>query len=49
MLNVTAPTDWKTLRQRGLLTVLDPLVFRAADAFVPRSAGSRGRAAMEGD
>jgi hypothetical protein len=34
MLNVTVPADWKTLRRRGLLTVLDPLVFRAADAFL---------------
>jgi hypothetical protein len=34
MLNVTVPADWKMLRQRRLLTVLDPLVFRAADAFL---------------
>jgi hypothetical protein len=34
MLDVTVPADWKMLRQKRLLTVLDPLVFRAADAFL---------------
>jgi hypothetical protein len=34
MLDVTATADWEMLRQKRLLTVLDPLVFRAADAFL---------------
>jgi hypothetical protein len=34
MLDVTTPADWEMLRQKRLLTVLDPLVFRAADAFL---------------
>jgi hypothetical protein len=34
MLDVMVPDDWKALRQKRLRTVLDPLVFRAADAFL---------------
>jgi hypothetical protein len=33
-LTVSSPADWTTLRQQGLLMVLDPLIFRAADAFL---------------
>jgi hypothetical protein len=33
-LNVSSPAEWKTLRQRRLLAVLDPMVFRAADAYL---------------
>jgi hypothetical protein len=32
--NILSPTDWKSLRQQGLTTVVDPLVFRAADVFL---------------
>jgi hypothetical protein len=34
VLNVSSPAEWKTLRQRRLLSVLDPMVFRAADAYL---------------
>jgi hypothetical protein len=40
--NINVPADWKKLRQDRLLIVLDPFVFRAADAFL------RG-APVEGD
>jgi hypothetical protein len=30
-LGVNDSSDWKVLRERGLTTVVDPLVFRAAD------------------
>jgi hypothetical protein len=33
-LNIYSPPDWKSLRQLGLTTVIDPLVFRAADVFL---------------
>jgi hypothetical protein len=41
MLNVSSPADWKVLREKRLLTVLDPLVFRSADAFL-RGAPTEG-------
>jgi hypothetical protein len=40
-LQVLAPVDWKLLRKERLLTLLDPMVFRAADAFL-RGAPAEG-------
>ena len=33
-LEVSSPADWRTLREKRLLTVLDPMVFRAADVLL---------------
>jgi hypothetical protein len=44
-IGVFTSADWKTLRHEGLLTVLDPLVFRTADAFM-RGAPSEGDQAI---
>ncbi|MGH2747985.1 MAG: hypothetical protein ACRDKB_08690 [Actinomycetota bacterium] len=33
-LRISTPADWKVLRQKHLLTILDPLTFRAAEAFL---------------
>jgi hypothetical protein len=33
-LEVSSPADWRALRENRLLTVLDPMVFRAADVFL---------------
>lgn len=34
MIQIFTPADWPTLRSNGLITVLDPLTFRAAETFL---------------
>lgn len=41
MIDVFTPADWPALRRAGLVTVLDPLTFRAAETFL-RGAPEQG-------
>lgn len=41
MIQILTPADWSTLRSNGLVTVLDPLTFRAAETFL-RGAPEQG-------
>jgi hypothetical protein len=41
MIQIFTPADWPTLRSNGLVTVLDPLTFRAAETFL-RGAPEQG-------
>jgi hypothetical protein len=41
MIHISTPGDWSTLRGAGLVTVLDPLTFRAAETFL-RGAPEQG-------
>lgn len=40
MLEVATPDDWMALRQQGLLTVVDPMVYRAGEVFLQGRSGA---------
>ena len=40
MIDVAKAEDWQKLRQEGLLTVVDPLVFRTGEMFLRGRSGT---------